>query len=303
MKYLLLGFLFLSVSALAQVEAPPLYNNAIQVGFVQKTLKASTEGADDEVDFNPHTPTGLAIGYSNRAAGLSLTVNLGSSEETETQVKTTSQDYQLRYFKGNFGAEAIYQNYQGFAISPRSLVVGDEYLKPDLKMRMYQLQFDWAFKGLSALESFAANWEKPSTDGAAYYISGSLSQSEISNPTPFFPQGNGSYGRDVDLTDGNYQTLQVGAGASYLWQWERFYIAVYGSILAGPQIQKYKTTTVDSDDFKWVLSPQGKIAAVYDWGSSYVSFIGHINRVTTDLQDTKLNFYSQEVAVSYGRRF
>jgi hypothetical protein len=298
-------------TAITPTATKKIYSNSVQIGLVEKSLKAYTEHAPDDknVEFTPETPTGLALGWANRILGLSLSGNIATSKHSESRIQTASQDYLIRYFKGNVGVEFIYQDYRGFALSTKnksheSLVPESQTLQPDLSMRMFQLQWDWAIHGESALEAFGPNWEKPTVDGRAYYITASIAQSEISSPKPFLPQDPDVFGRDIYLTKGLYQTVAVGAGATSVWQWTHFYMALLLGIQAGPQLQQYTTTTAsDTNATKLALFPQAKFAMGYDWGAYYVTIIAHTQPVSVELQDTDIGFSTQEVALSLGSRF
>lgn len=298
-------------AAIAPTTPKKMYSNSVQVGLVQKSLKAATDDAPDDknVEFTPETPTGIALGWANRILGLSLNGNIATRKNSESRIESASQDYLIRYFKRNVGVEFIYQDYRGFALATKNkshetMVPESQSLQPDLSMRMFQLQWDWAIHGESALEAFGPNWEKPTADGRAYYITASIAQSEISSPKPFLPQEPDVFGRDIYLTKGLYQTVAVGAGASSVWQWTHFYMALLLGIQAGPQLQQYTTTTAnDTNATKLALFPQAKFAMGYDWGAYYITMIAHTQPVSVELQDTELAFSTQEVALSLGARF
>lgn len=288
------------------------YENSLQVGMLLKTLKATTSGAGDNhnVALDPNTPPGYALGYSNRPLGISLEANVAYGAARADKVATSAEDYQLRYFNGRLGAEFIYQRYQGFNQSPTAdanndgFITADEYSLPDLKISMLQSQFEWAYYGVSALEAFGPNWKKPAVDGLAFYALMSLSQVEIENPTPFLPQSTpADYGEDATLVKGKYQSMAVGLGSSYVWQWTRFYVAIFGSAQAGPQKQVYETTSTRWDNLKYTWWVQAKMAIGYDWGPWYVSIIGHTQPVNVDLKTMDMSFFSQAAGLYVGSRF
>ncbi|MGE5084917.1 MAG: hypothetical protein ACM3MG_01350 [Bacillota bacterium] len=295
----------------ANLKAEPQYTNVLQIGTVFKSLKASTQGAghDHDVVLEPNTPTGFSLGWSSRPLGISLTGNLANGARNSDKVSTSAEDYQLRYFNSKIGLEFIYQRYMGFDQNAANAGAGpfvdpSEVKQSDMSMTMLQLQFDWAFYGVGVLESFGPAWEKPQKDGAALYLTSSLSQAEINSPHPFLPQDAAAdYGNDATLKEGKYQTFGVGVGASYVWQWTRFYVAVFGSVQGGPQKQTYKTTTMEWDNLKYVWFPQAKLVIGYDWGTWYVNAIGHTHRVSVDLKDTDLAFFSQDAGIYVGSRF
>lgn len=288
------------------------YENSLQVGMLLKTLKATTSGAGNNhnVALDPNTPPGYALGYSNRPLGISLEANVAYGGARADKVATSAEDYQLRYFSGRLGAEFIYQRYKGFNQSPTSdanndgFITTDEYSLPDLKISMLQAQFEWAYYGVSALEAFGPNWRKPTVDGIAFYALMSLSQVEIENPEPFLPQSNpADYGEDAGLVRGKYQSMAVGLGSSYVWQWTRLYFAVFGSAQAGPQKQVYETTTTRWDNLKYTWWIQAKMAIGYDWGPWYMSIIGHTQPVNVDLKTMDMSFFSQAAGLYVGSRF
>ncbi|MBO9668072.1 MAG: DUF4421 family protein [Bdellovibrio sp.] len=286
------------------------YGNSIQIGTVVKTLKATTNEVpqNHDVALDPNTPSAWALGLSNRYLGLSLMANVASGARDPSKVNTTAEDYQFRYFKEKIGVEFIYQKYKGFNQSAKSTATDPfideaEYTLKDLSINMMQLQFDWAFYGVSALDAFGATWEKPRQDGVAYYLLGGISELTISNPTPFLPQGTDSFGDDKTLTKGSFKTLTIGLGASYLWQWTRFYAAIFAGAQGGPQKQEYQTVDTDWDNLKYVWSIQGKVVVGYDWGPWYVYMIGHTHPVTVNLKDTQMSFFSQDGGFYVGSRF
>lgn len=301
-----------SLSAVrAEMKAEPHYTNVLQMGTVFKTLKASTEGASNNHDvvLEPNTPMGFSLGWSSRPLGISLTGNVSNGARNSEKVNTSAEDYQLRYFNSKIGLEFIYQRYMGFdqhaaKASGGPFVDTSEVKQADMSMTMLQAQFDWAFSGVGVLESFGPAWEKPQKDGAAYYVTSSISQAEINSPKPFLPaDAAADFGDDATLIEGKYQTFGVGLGASYVWQWTRFYIAGFASIQGGPQKQTYKTTTMEWDNLKYVWFPQAKLVIGYDWGSWYINAIGHTHRVSVDLKDTDLAFFSQDGGIYVGSRF
>ncbi|WP_413557129.1 DUF4421 family protein [Bdellovibrio sp. HCB209] len=288
------------------------YENSIQAGMILKTLKATTSGAGDNhnIALDPNTPPGFALGWSNRPLGISLEANVAYGGARPDKVATYAEDYQLRYFTGRLGAEFIYQRYRGFNQSPTSganndgFITTDEYSLPDLSISMLQAQFEWAYYGVSALEAFGPTWKKPAMDGLAFYVIASLSQVEIENPEPFLPQSNPQdYGEDATLVKGKYQSFSLGAGTSYVWQWTRFYVAVFGSAQAGPQKQLYETTTTRWDNLKYTWWVQAKMAIGYDWGPWYMSIIGHTQPVNVDLRTMDMSFFSQAAGLYVGSRF
>ncbi|MFM6928192.1 MAG: hypothetical protein ACKOX6_06990 [Bdellovibrio sp.] len=295
----------------ADTKVEPHYTNVLQMGTVFKTLTASTQGAGNNHDvvLEPNTPMGFSLGWSSRPLGISLTGNIANGARNSEKVNTSAEDYQLRYFSSKVGIELIYQRYTGFDqhaanTSGGPFVDPSEVKQGDMSMTMLQAQFDWAFYGVGILESFGPAWEKPQKDGAAYYVTSSLSQAEISSPKPFLPaDATADYGNDATLTEGKYQTFGVGLGASYVWQWTRFYVGVFGSIQGGPQKQTYKTTTMEWDNLKYVWFPQAKLVIGYDWGTWYINAIGHTHRVSVDLKDTDLAFFSQDGGIYVGSRF
>ncbi|WP_413574595.1 DUF4421 family protein [Bdellovibrio sp. HCB290] len=288
------------------------FENSIQAGMIVKTLKATTSGAgnDHNVALDPNTPPGFALGWSNRPLGISLEANIANGSARDDKVATSAEDYQLRYFNGRFGAEFIYQHYKGFNQSPTAsanndgFITTDEYSLPNLKISMLQAQFEWAYYGVSALEAFGPNWKKPSADGLAFYTLLGLSQVDIENPEPFLPQSNpGDYGEDATLIRGKYQSMALGLGTSYVWQWSRFYIAMFGSAQAGPQKQQYDTTTTRWDNLKYTWWVQAKMAIGYDWGPWYMTIIGHTQPVNVDLRTMDMSFFSQAAGLYLGSRF
>ena len=295
----------------ADTQAEPRYTNVLQIGTVIKSLTASTQGAGNNHDvvLEPNTPTGFSLGWSSRPLGISLTGNIANGARNSEKVNTSAEDYQLRYFNSKIGLEFIYQRYTGFDQHAANSAGGpfvdpSEVKQGDMSMTMLQAQFDWAFYGVGVLESFGPAWEKPQNDGAAYYVTSSLSQAEIHSPKPFLPaDATADYGDDATLTTGKYQTFGVGLGASYVWQWTRFYIGAFASIQGGPQKQTYKTTTMEWDNLKYVWFPQAKLVIGYDWGSWYINAIGHSHRVSVDLKDTDLAFFSQDGGIYVGSRF
>lgn len=286
------------------------YTNSLQIGSVFKKLNAATDGTgqNHDVSLDPNAPMGYSLGWSNKYLGISLVGNVSNGAQDQNKVHTSAEDYQFRYFNSRMGFEFVYQNYKGF--NQKAINTGDSFINPqnrslaDLSMTMIQAQFDWAFYGVASLEAFGPTWEKPSNDGAAFYLTSSISQAEINNPTPFLPQtAEKSYGDDANLTNGKYQTLGAGFGGSYLWQWAHFYTAVFGSLQGALQSQHYKTTTVAYDNLNYVWLPQLKYALGCDWGNWYVNGIAHVSRVSVNLKDTSLNFLSYDAGVFLGSRF
>ncbi|WP_413583086.1 DUF4421 family protein [Bdellovibrio sp. HCB288] len=284
------------------------FSNSLQLGYVYNRLSMNTEGAKEKNDvlYEPTSPDNFAIGWSNRPLGISLSAKFAEGRQLDRQVRTARDDYQIRYLKEQFGLELIYQRYAGFEASGKygqSMPTADS-VRSNLTLTMYKAQVEWKVLGIGALGYFGASWEKPKQDGAGYYLLSSISQVEVTSPTPFLPQLYASaFGEDATITSGTYQSLQIGVGASYVWQWERFYIAIYGGAQGGPQKQIYKTTNRDEDAFKVSWTMESKFALGYDFGNWFINGVAHTHPLTVDLKDTKLSFSTQEAGIYAGTRF
>ncbi|MFS4459797.1 DUF4421 family protein [Bdellovibrio sp. HCB2-146] len=295
-----------------ETVSTPNYQHTLQLGFIKKNLGISAQYESSEnVRYEPNTPTSFGLGYSNRKLGIAFAVSLGKSrsdEDEKKKIQSTDQDYQFRYFNNNIGFELLYQDYRGFeAIADRandySLMSDSEKYQPDLIVKNYAMQFDWAFKGHSALEFFSASWDKPQVDGAGFYVISSVSQTEFSSPRPFLPQNFSMIVEDRGLTQGKYLTATGGVAASYVWQWSHWYMAGLMSLQAGPQWQQYERTTGNSSEVKLTWFPHLKGVVGYDWGNYYTNLIAHAHTVTAEMADTKLSIASQEVGWYFGGRF
>ncbi|WP_413576467.1 hypothetical protein ACLVWU_00330 [Bdellovibrio sp. HCB290] len=292
----------------SSLEKKSEFSNSLQLGYVYNRLSMNTEGAKqkNDVSYEPSSPDNYAIGWSNRPLGISLSAKFAEGRQLERRVKTTRDDYQIRYLKEQLGLELIYQRYAGFEASGKygqSMPTADA-VRSNLTITMYKAQVEWKVHGVGALGYFGASWEKPKQDGAGYYLLSSISQVEVNNPTPFLPQMYAfAFGEDASITSGTYQSLQVGVGASYVWQWERFYIAIYGGAQGGPQKQIYKTTKGNEEAFKLFGNLESKLVLGYDFGNWFINAIGHTHPLTVDLKDTKLSFFTQDAGIYAGTRF
>lgn len=300
-----------STSSLNPADKKTEFSNSLQLGYFINKLGVGTEGAKSKKDLfiDPSMPDSFSLGWSNRPLGISLNANVAQGRmQTDGAVRTTAQDYQLRYLKENFGVELIYQKYKGFNSSSKNSSVNfistKESALPAMEIGMYRAQLEWKFYGVGALEFFGPTWSKPKQDGSGYYLLTSLSQVDMSNPTPFFPQSSAdAYGDDATISKGTFQSLEAGAGASYIWQWTRFYLGIYGGAQGSPQKQSYETDSGHQDATKLVWSAQAKFVAGYDFNNWYITAIFHTHPLSVDLKDNRLSFFTQQTGISAGTRF
>jgi hypothetical protein len=294
------------------VDKKTEFSNSLQLGYFINKLGLSTEGAKSHKDIavDPSMPDSFSLGWSNRQLGISLNANVADGrKQTDRAVSTTAQDYQLRYLKENFGVELIYQKYKGFNSSSASytemnFVSAQESALPSMEIGMYKAQLEWKFHGVGALEFFGPTWSKPKQDGAGYYLLTALSQVDMSNPTPIFPQSSAdAYGDDATISKGTFQSLESGVGASYIWQWTRFYIGIYGGAQGGPQRQSYETKKGNQEVTKLVWSGQAKMVLGYDFNNWYLTAIFHTHPLAVELNDNTLRFFTQQTGISAGTRF
>lgn len=296
------------------LETPrtPDHQHTLQFGLIKKNLVVGAQyDSSENVSYEPNTPSSYGLGYSNKTLGIAFAISLGKSHSEEGEkkrIQSSDQDYQFRYFNNNIGIELLYQDYRGFEATTEkaydySLMNESEKYHPDLKVKNYAIQFDWAFRGNSALEFFSASWDKPQVDGAGYYVISSVSQTEFSSPRPFLPQNFSTIIEDRGLMQGKYLTATGGVAASYVWQWSHWYMAGLLSLQAGPQWQQYERTDGNSSEIKLTWFPQLKGVIGYDWGSYYTNLIAHAHTVSAEMADTKLNIASQEVGLYLGSRF
>lgn len=195
----------------------------------------------NSIVFRPNNSYGLGVGVYMFDLAVEFVFNVPLDVQKESNYGTTSaQDIQLNIVSKAWGADVIYQRYNGFylsnpdgAISP----TGAYPQRPDFQTENYGVSGIYIFNhrkfSLRSAFTFADRQLKSSGSfvlGAAYNSFHLSADSSILNA---------HYSAKVGITQSvkriNYETFSVAPGYAYNFIWNNFYVS--GQLLAGPAIQ------------------------------------------------------------------
>ncbi|MFN8341810.1 MAG: DUF4421 family protein [Cyclobacteriaceae bacterium] len=187
------------------------------------------------LQYKPNRPVSMGVGvYAfDVSFELAFAVPLAASQE-ELYGNTTSRDLQINLISRRFGADAMYQRYQGFYLSDSRIKIpgGQPFpQRADVRTSLQSVSGFYVFNhkrfSLRSAYTFA---DRQLTSAGSFLLAGTLSDFQLNADSAVVSQDQQqSIGLSRRFTELGYQTLSIAPGFSYNLVYRKFLFNVTAS--------------------------------------------------------------------------
>jgi len=196
----------------------------VQVAIILPYLEVALEDAGLEQKYRTNTPKTLSLGLSYEGLGASIGFSGGEPvKEPDDYGETRAVDYQLHYYRGRFGIDAFYQDYEGYWLE--TLTAGCRRgeacsLAPDLRLRHIGLTGFFVLDPAYSLKAAFEAAERARGDAGSWLLTAGINHVRLDAPEPLVLSPDTSPLRRVKNT-----MATLGGGYGQLWVWDSWYFS------------------------------------------------------------------------------
>jgi hypothetical protein len=288
----------------APVETPtpaPSRPWVLQAAFVLPKLDVglSDEEAGVTLDYVSNTPMTLSLGVSYEGFGASVGFSVGDPvEDADDYGETRALDYQVHYYRGRFGVDAFYQDYEGYALEtlPDGCRRGEACsLAPDLRLRHIGVTGFFVLDPAYSLKAAFEASERARRDAGSWLLTAGVNHVRLDAPDPLVVSPERPPLRRVKST-----MATVGGGYGHLWVWDSWYLSPV-LMVAGGYGRSTFTPAEDADSHDVALRVSGRLGGGYNAPTWFTGLTVVMESPVVE-RDLSLQFFAGEVRLFGGVR-
>ena len=274
------------------------------------TLNMLSTGSSPDFKYRPNTYNGLGIGVTYRALTLNLGYGFGFLFNNKEKGKTSSLDFQTRFYARRLAVDGYAKTYTGFYLAPKSAGIqagtksSDYYTRRDLKILLFGASVYRMFngKGFSLRPAFIQDVQQKRSGGS--FLAGAewffINVRSDSSMIPRLIDSTGSR----SLTHVNM--LQVGPGGGYAYTRvlpHNFFATGY--LTANTNISLVREAGQGATAFRTGLNINllYRLAVGYDNGNYNISAYVFNNRIRFKGTDYNYVINTGNVRIMFAKRF
>jgi hypothetical protein len=273
----------------------------LQAAFVLPNLEVSVtdEPNDVAVKYVTNTPMILSLGVSYEGLGASVGFSVGDPvENADDYGETQALDYQVHYYRGRFGVDAFYQDYEGYALEtlPAGCRRGDACsLEPDLRVRHIGVNGFYVLDPAYSLKAAFEASERARKSAGSWLLTAGVNHVRLDAPDALDVSPRHAPLRRVEST-----LATAGGGYGHLWVWDSWYLSPV--LMAGLGYGRSTFTPDDDPDSHDVaLKVNLRLGGGYNAPTWFTGLTAIVDSPVVE-RDVSLQFFAGEVRLFGGVR-
>ncbi|MCK6574354.1 DUF4421 domain-containing protein [Myxococcota bacterium] len=273
----------------------------LQVAFVLPNLEVelADEDADLAQNYRTNTPMTLSLGASYEGLGASIGFGVGDPvDDPDDYGETRALDYQVHYYRGRFGVDAFYQDYEGYALEtlPAGCRRGDACsLAPDLRLRHIGVTGFFVLDPAYSLKAAFEAAERARRHAGSWLLTAGVNHVRLDAPDPLVLSPDVPPLRRVEST-----MATVGGGYGQLWVWDSWYLSPV-LMVAGGYGRSTFTPAETPDSHDAALRVNIRLGGGYNAPTWFTGLTAVMESPIVE-RDLSLQFFAGEVRMFGGVR-
>ncbi len=274
----------------------------IRIGLAVPQANYAITKTDRVIEFYPNSNKIFNAELSYNDYGISGSYSLSESSLDEKKYGHTEyRDIQCYYWKDNYGADAIYQKYDGYYKGQSN----PDPKRPDLLIEYSLLNVYYIFfpEWFSFKAAFHQS-EKQTKSGGTFLVMASMSYLDVSADYPLIPSNDfKDFGEAVGFQGGKYWGLTLSAGGmGTLVFFSDFFLTLGGFLGYGITKYDYSTDFGDNSGNRGLAKLNIRFSSGYNGERFFSAIILVADLQNYRLIQTNMQFMTGYIGIYFGTR-